>query len=180
VLGATRDGLAEAKEPVGKSPERYKLVRPGTIFYNPMRILLGSIALLDDGEDPGITSPDYVVFRPKPGVVNTRWLYYWLRSADGAAVIRTLARGAVRERMLFARLAGAKVAIPDYRQQERFAAHIPWVKWAQTAAEEQRNAVCQVLQSHADTFFGASHSRGWPHRNLGEISEVVGGLQKSP
>lgn len=43
VLGATRAGLALAKEPVGKSPERYKLVEPWTIFYNPMRILLGSI-----------------------------------------------------------------------------------------------------------------------------------------
>ncbi|MBI4908686.1 MAG: hypothetical protein HY820_34015 [Acidobacteria bacterium] len=41
VLGATRAGLALAKEPVGKSPERYKLVEPGTIFYNPMRIMIG-------------------------------------------------------------------------------------------------------------------------------------------
>jgi type I restriction enzyme S subunit len=65
VLGATRDGLALAKEPVGKAPERYKLVEPGTIFYNPMHIMIGSIAMLDDGEEPGITSPDYVVVRPR-------------------------------------------------------------------------------------------------------------------
>ena len=61
VLGATRAGLAPAKEPVGKQPERYKPVTPGTIFYNPMRILLGSIAIVDEGDSPGITSPDYVV-----------------------------------------------------------------------------------------------------------------------
>ena len=60
VIGATRNGAAPAKEKVGKSPDRYKLVEPGTIFYNPMRILIGSIAMLDEGQEPGITSPDYV------------------------------------------------------------------------------------------------------------------------
>ncbi|MBI1845351.1 MAG: hypothetical protein HY294_04060 [Candidatus Rokubacteria bacterium] len=99
LLGATRDGLAAAKEPVGQNPERYKLVEPGTIFYNPMRILLGSIAYVDEGQDPGLTRPDYVVFKTKPDVLHPRWFYYWLRSEDGATFIRTLARGAVRERM---------------------------------------------------------------------------------
>ena len=100
VLGATRDGVAPAKEPVGKSPERYKLVMPGTIFYNPMRIMIGSIAMLDDGDTPGVTSPDYVVLRAREGVLHPRWFYYWLRSRSGEELIKTLARGAVRERMM--------------------------------------------------------------------------------
>ncbi len=72
LVGATRQGLAAAKEGVGKAPERYKLVEPGTIFYNPMRILLGSIALLDEGEEPGITSPDYVVFKTWAELIHPR------------------------------------------------------------------------------------------------------------
>jgi type I restriction enzyme, S subunit len=67
VLGATRGGLAPAKEPPGKKPERYKPVFPGTVFYNPMRILIGSIALVDDDDTPGITSPDYVALLGKKG-----------------------------------------------------------------------------------------------------------------
>ena len=35
----------------------------GTIFYNPMRILRGSIAMVDEGDETGITSPDYVVLK---------------------------------------------------------------------------------------------------------------------
>jgi type I restriction enzyme, S subunit len=112
VLGATRAGLAPAKEQVGGNPQRYKLVGPKTIFYNPMRILLGSIAVVEEGEPPGITSPDYVVFRTRPGLLHYRWFYYWLRSADGAAFIRTLSRGAVRERMLFRRLAAFAHRMP--------------------------------------------------------------------
>jgi len=117
VLGATRDGLAPAKEPVGKNPERYKPVRPGTVFYNPMRILIGSIAMVDDDDAPGITSPDYVALRGHEGVVDSRWFYYWLRSREGEHCIASLARGAVRERMLFNRLAEGEIALPPYPVQ---------------------------------------------------------------
>ena len=87
LVGATRGGIAPAKEGVGKSPERYKLVDPVTVFYNPMRILLGSIAMVDEGDEPGITSPDYVVLKGKEGILDTRWFYYWFRSAYGGYLI---------------------------------------------------------------------------------------------
>lgn len=118
VLGATRDGLAPAKEPVGKNPERYKPVTVGTVFYNPMRILIGSIAMVDEGDAPGITSPDYVALRGCEGLVDSRWFYYWLRSPDGERCIASLARGAVRERMLFNRLAEGEIALPPYPVQQ--------------------------------------------------------------
>jgi type I restriction enzyme S subunit len=96
VLGATRNGLALAKEPPGKNPQRYKPVVPGTIFYNPMRIMIGSIAMVDDGDIQGITSPDYVVLKGGEGKVDSRWFYYWLRSPLGKHCINTLARGILR------------------------------------------------------------------------------------
>ena len=128
VLGATRDGLAPAKEPVGKSPERYKLVDPVTVFYNPMRILLGSIAMVDEGDAIGITSPDYVVVKGQPGILDTRWFYYWFRSAQGAQLIDSLSRGAVRERILFNRLAAGKIELPDYEMQLHASARMKQVK----------------------------------------------------
>lgn len=118
VLGATRSGLAPAKEPVGKNPVRYKPVFTGTVFYNPMRILIGSVAMVDDNDKPGITSPDYVALRGREGAVDSRWFYYWLRSPTGEQCIASLARGAVRERMLFNRLAEGKIDLPPYLIQQ--------------------------------------------------------------
>ena len=141
VIGATRSGIAPAKESVGQTPERYKLVEPGTIFYNPMRILLGSIAMVDEGEPPGITSPDYVVFRTRPDVLHHRWFYHWLRSTDGAAFIKTLSRGAVRERMLFRRLASADIVIPLWDQQVAFAGHIVALERVRRGARDQLAAI---------------------------------------
>lgn len=120
VYGATVDGLAPAKEPPGKNPQKYKPVTPGTIFYNPMRILIGSVAFVSEEDAPGITSPDYVVFRGNDGIIDSYWFYYWLRSPIGHECVLSLARGAVRERMLFNRLAEAEILIPDFDTQREF------------------------------------------------------------
>jgi type I restriction enzyme S subunit len=128
VLGATRAGLAPAKEGVGKYPGRYKPVTPGTVFYNPMRILLGSIALVSEDDKPGITSPDYVVIRGIEGRLHSTWFYYWFRSPAGADFIQSLTRGAVRERLLFNRLAKGEIEIPSWQAQLRVVEQLQEIK----------------------------------------------------
>lgn len=137
VLGATRTGLAPAKERPGKHAERYKPVVAGTVFYNPMRILIGSIAFVDDDDEPGITSPDYVVLKGKPGVVDSRWFYYWLRSPLGEHCIQSLARGAVRERMLFNRLAEGDIELPEFDTQLRASKALAQIKPMRAAIRKQ-------------------------------------------
>jgi type I restriction enzyme S subunit len=146
VLGATRSGLAPAKERPGKNPERYKPVLPGTVFYNPMRIMIGSIAFVDDSDQPGITSPDYVALKGKPGMVNSRWFYYWLRSPLGEKCINSLARGAVRERMLFNRLAEGEIDLPDFPAQEKTSAALAQIKPMRAAIEKQKQELELVKQ----------------------------------
>lgn len=141
VMGATRDGIAPAKEAVGKNPERYKLVEPGTIFYNPMRILIGSIAMIDEGEEPGITSPDYVVFKTAKDTLHPRWFYYWLRSSYGQACIKSLARGAVRERMLFRRLVSAEIDVPSWESQVDIAEKLKSVAELRRLVVEQLDTI---------------------------------------
>jgi len=141
VLGATRGGLAPAKEPPGKKPERYKPVFPGTVFYNPMRILIGSIALVDDDDTPGITSPDYVALQGKRGVVDSRWFYYWLRSPLGEQCILSLARGAVRERMLFNRLADGEIELPDFTIQQKASSALAALRPMRQAIEAKINDI---------------------------------------
>ena len=118
VYGATKTGLAMAKDPVGKTPIRYKLVDVGTVFYNPMRIMIGSIAVVDKGTPTGITSPDYVAVKPIPGIVHWRWFYHWMRSPYGRHMIQATSRGAVRERILFNRLKKAEIRVPSWSVQE--------------------------------------------------------------
>ena len=141
VLGATRAGLAPAKESVGKNPGRYKPVTPGTAFYNPMRILLGSIALVDDGAPSGITSPDYVALRGVEGRLHSTWFYYWFRSPAGAEFIQSLTRGAVRERLLFSRLAQGEITLPPWPAQLRVVDELRALKALVTSLEARLSAI---------------------------------------
>lgn len=166
LLGATRAGIAPAKEGVGKTPERYKRVEAATVFYNPMRILLGSIGMVDEGEQGGITSPDYVVFKTTPGKIHHRWFYYWLRSSYGEHFIKTLARGAVRERILFRRLASATIDVPPWDEQVRCSESLRAVYPLKKAITEQRreiDALPSALLRHE--FSGESLARK-PAHNL--------------
>lgn len=140
-LGATRDGLAPAKEQPGKHASKYKPVFPGTVFYNPMRILIGSIAFVDEDDAPGITSPDYVVLRGKEGIVDSRWFYYWLRSPLGEKCILSLARGAVRERMLFNRLAEGEIHLPDFAAQKKASLALHELRLVRRTVEQQLNEI---------------------------------------
>jgi len=54
------------------------------------------------------------VVKGNHGVLDSRWFYYWLRSPLGERRIQALVRGAVRERMLFNRLAEGEIELPDY------------------------------------------------------------------
>lgn len=158
VLGATRSGLAPAREPVGKNPQRYKPVFTGTVFYNPMRILIGSIAMVDEHDAPGITSPDYVALRGRAGRVDSRWFYYWLRSPEGERCIASLARGAVRERMLFNRLAEGQISLPPYEVQVKASQALADIRPLKTHVEAQLRDIellpsrllAQVFDSQGD------------------------------
>lgn len=144
VYGATRKGIALAKEPPGKNPQRYKPIIPGTVFYNPMRILIGSIAFAEDDVEDGITSPDYVVLKGKDGLVNSRWFYYWLRSPLGQQCINSLARGAVRERMLFNRLAEGSIDLPEIAIQEEASVALAPLKQMQKNLDKQLQEIAEL------------------------------------
>jgi type I restriction enzyme S subunit len=49
-----------------------------------------------------------------------RFFYYWLRSKHGASAILGLAKGAVRERMMFKGLAKIEMPLPGIDKQFRF------------------------------------------------------------
>ena len=146
VLGATRGGLAPAKEQPGKQAPKYKPAFPGTVFYNPMRILIGSIAFVDEDDTPGITSPDYVALRGKEDVVDSRWFYHWLRSPLGEQCILSLARGAVRERMLFNRLAEGVIELPGFAEQKKASAALKQLRPLRRAIEQQLREIDMLPQ----------------------------------
>ena len=152
-LGASRAGLSAAKVTPGKHAYKYKPVNHGTVFYNPMAILTGSIAMVDDDDTPGITSPDYVVLHGKEGLVDSRWLYYWLRSPLGANLIKSLVRGGVRQRLLFNRLAKGELLLPSFPDQQRVSMALKELKPIRKALEYRLSEIKSISSKILETTF---------------------------
>lgn len=169
LYGATRSGIALAKEPLGKQPERYKPVDPGSVFYNPMRILLQSVAMVDDDDAGGITSPDYVVVRGRPGILHHRVFYYWLRSSEGNAFIHQLARGGVRERILFNRMCDGHIPVLPWPIQERLAKQLALIPRARAAAAERLAAAQALPAAYLREVFEGPDAKQWPTLRLGAL-----------
>jgi len=65
------------------------------------------------------------------------WFYYWLRSPLGERRIQALVRGAVRERMLFNRLAEGEIELPDYGAQVKASKALAQIKPMRTAIQRE-------------------------------------------
>jgi hypothetical protein len=121
LLGVSaEEGITNPKTAIGKSPERYKVLRTHYLAYNPMRINIGSIGVVRDETQQGITSPDYVVFYCGPDLL-PEYVYHYLRSETGRHEIHLKTKGSVRFRLYFDQLAKIKIPVPkDIEVQQRF------------------------------------------------------------
>ena len=122
VMGVTNSrGIVPMREQtIAEDISRYKVVPQTAFAYNPMRINVGSIAM-NEGVDPILVSPDYVVFSCVRGkflpdfldhLKNTKWWAHYINSGGS---------GTVRQRTYYADLAAMRVPLPNFDQQRRIA-----------------------------------------------------------
>lgn len=114
---STACGIINLRTTKKQSYEKYKVVYPGDIIYNTMRINIGSIAIYG-GNEYAITSPDYTVFRTKNDF-SGELLVRYLKSNIGHKQINNNTRGSVRSRLYFKSLSNIKMPIvpPQIQQQ---------------------------------------------------------------
>lgn len=98
----------------------YKIVRTGQFAYNPSRINLGSIALLDN--EDCIVSPMYIVFE----TINNKkllpeYLMLWFGRKEFQRSTLFYATGSVRDTFTFDLMREVKIPIPDIKIQRAIA-----------------------------------------------------------
>ena len=86
------------------------------------------------------------------------WVYHWLRSPLGEQCILSLARGAVRERMLFNRLADGEIELPDFTDQHKAAAALKELKPVRKAIRQQLREIDLLPQKILAQAFGQQES----------------------
>jgi type I restriction enzyme, S subunit len=105
------------KQVYSKDLSKYKLVEKWDYAYNPYRINIGSIAMLEK-EMTGAVSPAYVVFRPKKGY---EWFLRFFILLDYTKdQMSQLSSGSVRQSLRYSDLTSIKVNIPSEDVVESF------------------------------------------------------------
>jgi type I restriction enzyme, S subunit len=123
VLSAVADGkLARsddhfAKRVYSKETGKYLVVEQWDFAYNPSRINIGSIGMLEE-EILGGVSPVYVVARPRAAY---RWfLDFSIRRATTKAWINKLASGSVRQSLSYSDFASIPCVVPPEPVAQEF------------------------------------------------------------
>lgn len=91
--------------------QKYKVVHPGNIVYNPYRMNVGSIGIVDEEFDNMLVSPAYVVFKTKNGLT-PKFLLSVLKHPFYQLYIDVLATGSVRNNFSYKYL--EQIEIPSY------------------------------------------------------------------
>ena len=102
-----------------KDVTNYKIVKQGEFAYNPSRINIGSIALLEN-YTIGIISPMYVVFKVR-GELNAKYFNYLIQLKSFNDNIKKWSSGSVRETLNFEDLSLFKYNLPSLPEQRKIA-----------------------------------------------------------
>ena len=132
---SAQKGIIELETGQKETFEKYKIVRPGDFVYNAMRVNIGSIAIYE-GDEIGITSPDYIVFRVKKDL-SPKLLLGFLKSEMGLLEINANTKGSVRSRLYFKNLANINYSVAPLHIQEQAEQVLSWYssaisKWRKT------------------------------------------------
>lgn len=107
------------REVASDNTANYKLVRKGQFAYNPSRVNVGSLDLLQT-YDLGILSPMYIVFETRP-TMDPKFLYYQLKSGWFVGHIPMYVQGSVRDSLSFDGLENMRFWIPSLPEQKAIA-----------------------------------------------------------
>ena len=128
----------------------YKVVRRGEFAYNPSRVNVGSLAMLNE-YDEGILSPMYIVFKANENIDKT-YLLQCLQSWWFRGHIPAYTQGSVRDSLSFDGLCSMKFYIPALQEQKAISAileqsdkEIETQKQKLAAMQAQKKGLMQVL-----------------------------------
>lgn len=107
------------REVASDNTANYKLVHRGQFAYNPSRVNVGSLDLLQT-YDLGILSPMYIVFETRP-TMDPKFLFYQLKSSWFVGHIPMYVQGSVRDSLSFDGLENMRFWIPSLPEQKAIA-----------------------------------------------------------
>jgi len=137
------------KQVYSRNLTNYKIVEKGDFAYNPYRVNVGSLALFR-GDNPGLVSPAYTVFRVRSSDrLDPDFLLMLFKSSSLRSEIERVAmsRGSVRRSLAYKDLSDFHIPLPPLPEQRAIAHVLRTVQRAKEATERVIQATRELKKS---------------------------------
>ena len=140
------------KQVYSKDLINYKIVKRNQVAYNPSRINVGSIDVLESF-DQGVISPLYVIFQCDKRL-DPKYLVHYLKSDIGKAYIKGNTSGSVRDTLKFSSLCNIRIPIPSIDIQKKIVNILDKNKIIIEKRKESIKVIDELVKSQFIEMFG--------------------------
>jgi type I restriction enzyme S subunit len=161
-----------------EAPSRARqLVRGGDVLVSTVRPNLNAVALVPSELEGATASTGFAVLRPDTARVDSRYLYYWVRSRQFVKEMTARASGASYPAVTEAVVRDSRLPLPPVAEQRRIAAVLDQANAIRQKRRESLQLMDDLLRSVFLTRFGdpLTNANGWDQRPLREITTITTG-----
>jgi type I restriction enzyme S subunit len=155
-------------------------VRSGDVFINITGASIGRVAAFDRNSDKANVNQHVCIVRPRPELLDFRYLTTYLCTPRFQEVINRLQRGGTRQALTFDMIASFDIPLPPLPEQRRTAAILDKADTIRRKREEGIRLTEELLRSTFLEMFGdpATNPKGWPVRPFGVLVKNEDGRRK--
>lgn len=164
------------------APSRARqLVQMNDVLVSTVRPNLNSVAVVTEAFDGATASTGYTVLRPLPHILDTQYLFHWVKTEHFINEMVKLATGqsypAVSDKIIL----NSKIPLPPLEEQRRIASILDKADELRQKRQQTIEKLDQLLQATFIDMFGdpVSNPKGWDSSTLGEQCEVGSGSTPS-
>ncbi|MFL2121484.1 restriction endonuclease subunit S [Marinilactibacillus psychrotolerans] len=175
------------REALVKKTDKFKVVHPGNIVYNPMNMTIGSVGFNNNSKSVAV-SGYYVTMSMNEGFSNN-YFSNWLPSQRAIQLYKMYATGSLieKQRVQFPTLSSIKTHLPSFKEQEKIGNFLN--KLNETIALHQRELdnLIKSKKGFLQKMFPKKDEKtpeirfneftgDWQEHKLGELSPLRGGF----
>lgn len=165
------------------APSRARqIVATNDVLVATVRPNLNGVARVGAALDGAIASTGFCVLRPKPEMLDSSYLFHWVRTSTFVQEMAQLAKGASYPAVTDKDVLAARIPLPPVAEQQRIAALLDRADALARADELAAAIAAQIPDAMFRESFGdvVNNSMGWPTARLGDVARIVRGASPRP
>jgi type I restriction enzyme S subunit len=166
-----------------EAPSRARqLVRAGDVLVSTVRPNLNAVAIVPPALDGATASTGFAVLRPNPARVDSKFLYYWVRTPPFVRAMVARSTGASYPAITENAVRESRIPLPPLAEQGRIAAMLDKADAVRRKRRESLRLLNDLLHSAYMTIVGpaATQYDTWPQVEIADLGAGPDSMRTGP